>query len=381
MNFSIVLSSRMQVDKWLAASVSGTCPRHASIDVGMSLKAQFHVPTGDDVQFLDRVCSVLLGRAEHWSTARRVARAAATEDVIFCSGDDVGVPLAIYCKFLKKSPRISFYYISPAGKRIRYLIKALSLQRFIHLYLVDAPGDKLAHLQRNLSVDAKHAIEFRVPIDEEFFSPYPAPPLASAKPIVASGGMEKRDYFTLAKAVSGLPIEVRISAASNGARDRNLARTLPKHLPENVSARPYELLELRDLYRSAAIVVVPLLPNQQSAGTTTILEGMASRRPVVVTRMPGLPSHLIDAGAVIGVEPGDAAGLRAAIERLLADPLYAEHMADQGHRYFLEHHTHSQYVEALASALRRLAPRLAEHSRTRSPLNESNSCPIAARRL
>jgi Glycosyl transferases group 1 len=358
MNFSIVLSSRMQVDKWLAASVSGTCPRHASIDVGMSLKAQFHVPTGDDVQFLDRVCSVLLGRAEHWSTARRVARAAATEDVIFCSGDDVGVPLAIYCKFLKKSPRISFYYISPAGKRIRYLIKALSLQRFIHLYLVDAPGDKLAHLQRNLSVDAKHAIEFRVPIDEEFFSPYPAPPLASAKPIVASGGMEKRDYFTLAKAVSGLPIEVRISAASNGARDRNLARTLPKHLP-----------------------VVPLLPNQQSAGTTTILEGMASRRPVVVTRMPGLPSHLIDAGAVIGVEPGDAAGLRAAIERLLADPLYAEHMADQGHRYFLEHHTHSQYVEALASALRRLAPRLAEHSRTRSPLNESNSCPIAARRL
>lgn len=54
------------------------------------------------------------------------------------------------------------------------------------------------------------------------------------------------------------------------------------------------------------------------------MEAMACRRPVIITRTPGLASRLIDAGVVTGVMPGDAAEMQQAILELLNHPERAE---------------------------------------------------------
>jgi glycosyltransferase involved in cell wall biosynthesis len=62
----------------------------------------------------------------------------------------------------------------------------------------------------------------------------------------------------------------------------------------------------------------------------TILEAMASGRPVVATAAGGVPSVVRDKETGLLVEPGDAAALARGIERLLADQRLASGLAEAG---------------------------------------------------
>jgi hypothetical protein len=62
----------------------------------------------------------------------------------------------------------------------------------------------------------------------------------------------------------------------------------------------------------------------------------------------------LDPAAVIGVPPGDAVAMRAAIERTLADPSGAAERAAHGHRLALERHEMGRYVDEIAAAMRAL---------------------------
>ena len=75
--------------------------------------------------------------------------------------------------------------------------------------------------------------------------------------------------------------------------------------------------ELERLYDRAAIVV---LPSYREGLPICVLEAMAHGRPVVATTVGGIPQLVEDGRTGLLVEPGDAEGLRAALERLLGDP-------------------------------------------------------------
>jgi len=62
----------------------------------------------------------------------------------------------------------------------------------------------------------------------------------------------------------------------------------------------------------------------------TILEAMSLGRPVIATAAGGVPSVVRDEETGLLVEPGDAAALAGAINRLLADRRYAEGLARAG---------------------------------------------------
>ena len=53
---------------------------------------------------------------------------------------------------------------------------------------------------------------------------------------------------------------------------------------------------------------------------TVILEAMASAKPVVSTRLAGVPEQIIDDRSGLLVEPGDEAALADALERLIVSP-------------------------------------------------------------
>ena len=57
-----------------------------------------------------------------------------------------------------------------------------------------------------------------------------------------------------------------------------------------------------------------------------LLEAMAHGRPVVASAVGGIPELVEDGVTGYLVEPGDVAGLRAAIEKVLADPALRRRM-------------------------------------------------------
>jgi glycosyltransferase involved in cell wall biosynthesis len=180
-------------------------------------------------------------------------------------------------------------------------------------------------------------------VDTEFWQPVPG---VRQTNMICSAGLECRDYATLAGAVAPLNLQVQIGAASSWSRkDGNLNGA---SLPANVDVRSYSYRELRDLYTEARFVVCPLLDVDFQAGITLLLEAMAMSRAVIATRTEGQAGAIkgpiwrdgieawpadgppIEAASGIYVLPGDAAGLRAAIVYLLANPAIAGQLGGNG---------------------------------------------------
>lgn len=63
---------------------------------------------------------------------------------------------------------------------------------------------------------------------------------------------------------------------------------------------------------------------------TVILEAMASAKPVVSTRLAGVPEQIVDGTSGLLVDPGDETGLAEALERLLIDPSRRQQIGQGG---------------------------------------------------
>jgi len=80
---------------------------------------------------------------------------------------------------------------------------------------------------------------------------------------------------------------------------------------------PLDAMALQQEYSECALLALPSLIE---TAPLAVLEAMAAGRPVIATRVGGLP-HLIEDGVTgLLVPPGDAVGLAEGIQRLLSDP-------------------------------------------------------------
>jgi glycosyltransferase involved in cell wall biosynthesis len=111
----------------------------------------------------------------------------------------------------------------------------------------------------------------------------------------------------------GLLAEIQSLAKAGGVR---LLAT--GHLPE-------------DLFASAiAAANVFVLPSDYEAFGIVLLEAMACRRPIVATRVGGVPDVVTDGREGILVQPREPRALAHAIEELLLDRRLAEDMGSRG---------------------------------------------------
>jgi hypothetical protein len=195
------------------------------------------------------------------------------------------------------------------------------------------------------------------------------------RPLLSTAGLEYRDYPTLMDAVRGMPVQVVIAAGSHWSAHQNNAAG---DFPENVEVTSLNYVALRDLYAGSTFVVVPLHEVENQAGITTILEGMAMGKAVIVSATRGqrdvvrgrLCSAEGPAGEPIGgpaafgatgaiatdqtglyVPPGDAAALRAAIQYLLDHPDEAAAMGAAGRRMVETHMNLDVFVERVSALL------------------------------
>ncbi len=112
----------------------------------------------------------------------------------------------------------------------------------------------------------------------------------------------EKGILDLVEAARGLPLVV---AGDGPLRDQ---------VPQALGMVPHE--ELLPMYTRAAVVACP---SHREGFGVVCAEAMAHGRPVVASAVGGLLDLVVDGVTGLLVEPGDVAGLRAALERLLGD--------------------------------------------------------------
>jgi glycosyltransferase involved in cell wall biosynthesis len=94
---------------------------------------------------------------------------------------------------------------------------------------------------------------------------------------------------------------------------------------------------------AADILVVPTVA-QEALGRTAV-EAMAAGRPVVASRLGGLPFTVADGATGLQFEPGDARDLASKLEALLDDPALRERLGLAGRKRFEEHYAWPVIIE------------------------------------
>jgi glycosyltransferase involved in cell wall biosynthesis len=84
--------------------------------------------------------------------------------------------------------------------------------------------------------------------------------------------------------------------------------------------------ELRRLYEDCAAVVVPILPSNQPAGLTALLEALAMGCALVATRDWATEEYVSDADSALLVPSRDVDAMTSALARVLDDPATADRL-------------------------------------------------------
>jgi glycosyltransferase involved in cell wall biosynthesis len=200
---------------------------------------------------------------------------------------------------------------------------------------------------RSLGVgDRVHVVPFGV--DAGFWTPAETRPV---REVVAIGNDGHRDWETLVAAAPYISAPVRILTR----------HPRPATLPANVSWEPADWysqvlsdVEVRDLYRAAAVVVVPTKDVPQPSGQSVTLQAMACARPVVLSRTRGLwaPDTMSNGENVLLTPPGDPAELAHSVRLVLDDEPRATAIGAAARETVLRDATVAGYAERLLEVCR-----------------------------
>lgn len=170
---------------------------------------------------------------------------------------------------------------------------------------------------------------------------FPAtPPPRDEAPLVLAVGrlVEKKGFDVLVDACALLQargVAFRCEIIGGGAEAAPLrARIAAAGLDARLALRgvlPTEAVAAR--LGDAALVTLPCVVGEDGnvdALPTVLLEAMACARPVVSTRLSGIPEIVDDGATGLLVPPRDAAALADALQALLADPARAAAMGRAG---------------------------------------------------
>jgi glycosyltransferase involved in cell wall biosynthesis len=264
----------------------------------------------------------------------------------FSTAENTALPLAL---LLKLRPGATLAFIghrltTPLKTRLIRGLNLLARVRMIFCYSRLQEEHVVARL--GSSRDRVRRIPFQA--DEQFFKPAELPAAGSG---VVSVGREMRDYPTLFAALEGTGIPVTVVASSPWSKRAD--RTENRTIPDNVTVRRnVSNGDLREIYRHAAVVVVPLINVDFPAGITAVLEAQACGRPVIVSASEGILDAL-EADTATIVPCGDAPALRAAVLRLIERPDQAAELGTRGRDGILRERTLARWVSRIVEACAR----------------------------
>lgn len=350
MRYHIVLSRPLDLDGATEEASRGLRPRHSLRQLADRLNATVHAPSGQQAGVTDKLRSKLVGSPELWAFAREVAGKMSSQDAIYCPDEAIGLPLAAVCSAMRDPPKVGVMVHNVDRPRSRLALRAMPGVKSADLFF-SVSQRQLRFLRDRIGVPATRTLFIDDQTDRDFFKPGPQTP-GKKRPLLVGAGLEKRDYRVLAEAVADMDVDVAVTGFSADTAPGQSA--FPETWPANVTRRRYEWRELAQLYRDADAVVVTLIPNIYAAGITTMVEGMASGRPLIVTQTEGLEGYLDDSDAMIVVPPHDVAQLRAAIRTLIDEPDRAAAMGRRAAEIAELRYGSETHVENIARAMETL---------------------------
>lgn len=162
----------------------------------------------------------------------------------------------------------------------------------------------------------------------------PGRPRLSGVDILMVGALERRKgHALMLQALRSLPEEYRLTIAGAGPEEENIRALIQS---AGLAARVALLGQRDDVAALIAASNLVAVPSYLEATPYVILEAMAAGRPVVASRIYGIPELVEDGVTGLLVEAGDAAGLARAVERLGRDPESAAAMGVAGRLRFKE---------------------------------------------
>jgi glycosyltransferase involved in cell wall biosynthesis len=264
----------------------------------------------------------------------------------FVTAENTAIPLALLLKFKRNVTTLALIGHRLTAPQKSWLVRILRLSDQISvMFCYSRQQERFA--QQHLGLPAEKVWRIAFQVDEKFFTPpeQPCPGLG-----VVSVGRELRDYPTLFLALEDTEISVTVVASSPWSKRED--QTRQRSIPANVTLRKgLSSVELRELYRSAAVVVVPLMNVDWPAGVTSLLEAQACGRPVVISASEGILDSL-DEGAAVTVPCNNADALREAVLRLINTPGEAEKIARAGRASALIERTLDQFVAQISKICR-----------------------------
>lgn len=170
---------------------------------------------------------------------------------------------------------------------------------------------------------------------------------------VFCGGKTRRDFTTLAKAVEGRDISVKIVTTPNEDIAQHGSFLDETALPSNV-----EVIRLDGdaagfiaLMAGARVVALPIKPDITGVGIGVYLMAMALGKPVVITAGPATEGLLTDDLALV-VPPEDADALGEAIAMAYRDHALRTRLAANSRKYALSFGGEGQLMESIVRWLK-----------------------------
>jgi alpha-maltose-1-phosphate synthase len=116
--------------------------------------------------------------------------------------------------------------------------------------------------------------------------------------------------------------QLKVIIAGSGTFETDVAKAVRDDIYE-VHNRFIDDDEVAGFFQRASILVLPYIEASESG---VIQVGKAFTKPIVSTRVGGIPEAVIDGSTGIIVEPGDSSALAVALDRLLSDASERERM-------------------------------------------------------
>jgi glycosyltransferase involved in cell wall biosynthesis len=158
-----------------------------------------------------------------------------------------------------------------------------------------------------------------------------------------AAGRTFRDYRTAIAAVKGTPFRLVIVGASGIASEIGADSQV-----EVIEEIPMQ--KLTDMIRDSAGVVVPLHDRKISTGQSVVLQGMAMGKLVIATRTAGTVDYIEHMVNGLLVDPGDVAGMRAAI-MAAADEKLRRELGQRARHLMATQHLPHHFTAALRKVL------------------------------
>lgn len=338
----------------------------------------YDVSIADSRRDPDEVAGYLLVRLErirngrlNFGFSRQRVRALAADladsDLALSFTDGFSLSLGLYGREAA-SPRTAlvggFHGLADLTARTRWGFRGMAhrvIQRALdgldHVFFFGEP-DRRRSIEL-FDLPAKKASLYRFGIDTRFWKPAA---VEEEDVVLAVGSDPKRDYATLVNAPTEVPMRLltRLPVRPPVGREVELLRG-------SYHNSPVTDLVLRDMYRRAAIVAVPLHDVWQPTGYSVTLQAMACGRPVILSDIRGLWDREVfeDGVNCLLVPTADRRAMAEAIETLRTDPELRRRIGAAGRRTVETHFPLARMNDDIVALATRFGAAPAEPATTR----------------